>query len=248
MFKSYIGANLLTGISGLVSLKECLAEGVDARIFEAQSHIGGQWVYQIPDPKTGEVWSSMYDGVILNSYRDATSFSDFPMDPARYPGHFGHRLHLQFVAEYAAHFDLNRYIQFNTKIVSCKQTEDGRWIVTYSENGSEPREEIYDAVFACTGHFATPKTPDFPGKNSFKGEFIHSHIYRIPSPYYGKRVGIIGIGSSAVDIACEIGPFAKEVHIITRRGSWIVPRYIFGKPPEAYDSMGINSSSILELI
>jgi dimethylaniline monooxygenase (N-oxide forming) len=70
-------------MSGLTTLKECLAAGFNATVFEAQDHIGGQWQYTDPDPVTGEVHSSIYQGTVFNSCRDTSSFSDFPMDPAR---------------------------------------------------------------------------------------------------------------------------------------------------------------------
>ena len=206
-------------------------------MFEAQDHIGGQWAYEVPSPEKSEVWSSVYDGVVLNSCRDTSCFSDFPLDPARYPDFFGHRLHLKYLTEYATHFDLMRHIQLSTKVLGCKQTQEGKWIVTYLKEGGSPIEETYDALFACTGHNSFPRIPEFPGKETFKGEILHSHVYRTPGRFEGKRVAVVGIGASAADIACEIGPHAEELHVITRRGTWIIPRYCLGKPAEAWASM-----------
>jgi dimethylaniline monooxygenase (N-oxide forming) len=89
----------------------------------------------------------------------------------------------------------------------------------------------------CVGHLSTPYIPDFRGRESFKGKFMHSHYYRKPLEFAGKKVAIIGLGSSAVDIACEIGPLAEQCHVITRRGGWVIPRFILGRPTEAWDSM-----------
>jgi dimethylaniline monooxygenase (N-oxide forming) len=205
-------------------------------VFEALPYIGGQWQYTTPDPSTGEVMSSIYHGVILNSCRDSTAFSDFPMDPARYPDYFDHELYIKYLHEYAEFYRLKEHVRLNTRVQGCKQLDDGSWMVSYQEKGKEPVEERFNAIFACTGHMSVPEIPDFEGKDTFKGEFLHSHVYRTPGSFEGKRVVIIGIGSSAVDIASEIAPQAKELHLITRRGGWVLPRYILGKPVEAYDS------------
>jgi dimethylaniline monooxygenase (N-oxide forming) len=220
----------------LTALKQCLSEEIAATVFEARDAIGGQWYYEEPDASTGETMSSIYEGVILNSCRDTTCFSDFPIDPARYPDYFGHRLFLRYIDEYADHFRLKQHIRFNTKVLSCKQLDNGKWRVEYAESGKEAREEIYDAVFACSGHNSRPMMPEFEGIGTFRGQLFHSHTYRRPGAFEGKRVAIIGIGSSAADISCEIGGQAKELHLVTRRGGWIVPRYVLGKPAEAWDS------------
>lgn len=93
-------------------------------MFEARDNIGGQWYYEEPGPATSEAQSSMYEGTISNTCRDTSSFSDFPMDPARYLDFYGHRSSLQYLHEYADYFGIKRHILFNTKVVSCRQMED----------------------------------------------------------------------------------------------------------------------------
>ena len=228
---------ILTGISGLVAIKECLAEGLSVQCFEKANTIGGQWAYN-PDPNSGDVHSSIYQGCILNSCRDTSSFTDFPMDPARYPDYFGHELHLRYLNEYADHFALKPHIQFRTQVLRCEPQDDGGWTLTIRKGGKEDgeTEEVqFDALMAATGILSTPRTPEFSGRDVYGGEFLHSHFYRTPGRFEGKKVAIIGLGSSAVDIACEVGPQAKELHLITRRGGWVLPRYILGKPCEAWD-------------
>ncbi|KAM5436073.1 putative flavin-containing monooxygenase [Microsporum canis] len=233
------------GLSGLASLKACLEDGItDVTVFEGRDVIGGQWNYQEPDPESGATASSIYDNVILNSCRDTSSFSDFPIDPARYPDFFGHRQFLQYIHEYVDHFRLAPYIKLQTTVISCRfqQTKAGadgvigKWAVVYQNQNSEPVEEVFDAVLACTGTLSKPLIPDFDGRDKFQGELFHSHTYRKPAKFEGKRVAIIGFGNSAADLSSEISTVAKEVHLITRRGGWVIPRYVLGKPAEAYDS------------
>lgn len=239
-----------TGLSGLVSLKECLAENLEVTCFESRGGIGGQWAAQpdvTPQSAPETVQSSMYDGVVLNSCRDTSALPDFPADPARYGDYFSHRQQLRYLREYAEHFGLLERIRFRTKVLSCVPTADEskgglgpKWMVTIREEGKDKNEEletlVFDAVFVGTGHLSTPSVPKWEGRDAFKGEFLHSHYYRRPGPFDRKKVALIGFGSSAVDIACELAPGAEEVHLITRRGGWVLPRYVLGMPTEAWDS------------
>ncbi|KAB5554473.1 flavin-containing monooxygenase [Coniochaeta sp. 2T2.1] len=229
------------GVSGLVALKECLAAGIDATVFETRDIIGGAWAYQPVDPDTdpSEVTSSMYDGTMLNSCRDTSSFTDFPIDPARYGHYFTHRQMARYLREYAEHFGLLEHIRLNTKVLNCVPLngsgKDG-WDVTVQPAGKPADELHFTAVMAATGHLSKPKITDFEGRELFQGEFLHSHYYRRPGPYAGKKVAVIGMGSSAVDIACELAPQTAECHLITRRGGWVLPRFVLGKPAEAFDN------------
>jgi dimethylaniline monooxygenase (N-oxide forming) len=182
------------GASGLTTLKECLSKGLSATVFEAQGHSGGQWRYTEPDAN-GQVHSSVYHGCVFNSCRDTSTFSDFPIDPARYPVYFGHVKFAEYLDEYAEFFDLNRHIEYNTKVLASEQTKEGAWKVTYDKNGVV-MVDVFAALFACTGHLSTPFTPKFEGLEDFKGEFLHGHVYRRPGPFDGKKVAVIGIGSS----------------------------------------------------
>ncbi|OAX80333.1 hypothetical protein ACJ72_05340 [Emergomyces africanus] len=224
------------GPSGLTTLKQCLEEGLDAVIFEARDGIGGLWRYEDPDPETDHTTSCVYQGVILNSMRDTTSFSDFPIDPAQYPHYFSHTGLLNYLEDYTDHFGLRKYIRLHTRVISCTQLPDGRWTIVHQANGENQKTSEYDAVFACSGHNSHPSTPDFEGMSSYQGDISHSKIYRNPGRFGGKKVALIGFGSSAVDLACELVSVAKEVHIITRRGGWIIPRFLLGRPAESYDN------------
>jgi dimethylaniline monooxygenase (N-oxide forming) len=180
-------------------LKECLANDYSVVLFEAESQCGGQWRYTEPNTKAGNVHSSVYHGIILNSCRDTSEFCDFPLDPEQYPQYFGHAAFLKYLEEYSCSFNLDNYIRYNTKVLKCEQMREGTWKVDYEQNGAI-RTDIYKAVFACTGHLWNPNIPKFDGLSDFKGESIHSHVYRTPAPYEGKKVAVIGFGSSGTAI------------------------------------------------
>ncbi|KXH43035.1 hypothetical protein CSIM01_01789 [Colletotrichum simmondsii] len=226
------------GPSGLVAIKECLAAGLEVQCFERAPSLGGLWLYN-PDP-SAETSSGMYPGVMLNSCRLTTGYSDFPIDPARYPIYYSHKLHLRYLNEYAAHFALEKHIRYETTVVGCEPRKEGGWEVRVRK-GSEKDgigEEVltFDALICGTGIISKPFIPEYKGREAFKGEVLHSRSYRKPSAYEGKKVVLVGLGSSAIDVACEVGPLAKDLTIVNRRGAWVLPRFVLGKLTEAWDS------------
>jgi len=180
---------------------------------------------------------------MLNSCRDTSAFADFPFDPARHGDYLTHLQFVEYLRDYADHFGLGKHIRLNTNVLDCVPIEGGRWRVRIQEAaGGEIEELQFDAVLAASGHLSKPLTPDFKGRGDFKGRFLHSHYYRTPGPFEGKRVAFIGLGSSCVDIANEMAPQAKELHVVTRRGGWVLPRFALGKPCEAWDSRTCSQS------
>lgn len=69
----------------------------------------------------------------------------------------------------------------------------------------------YDAVIVCNGHYSDPFIPDVKGREKFCGKQWHSHDYREPSCFIGKKVLVVGAGPSGVDIAAQVAPVANKV-------------------------------------
>ena len=65
----------------------------------------------------------------------------------------------------------------------------------------------------CTGVFAKPHAPGFPGQNLFTGKVMHSHEYRTSKGFENQRVLIVGIGNTAGDIAADLSYVASKVGI-----------------------------------
>jgi hypothetical protein len=133
-------------------------------------------------------------------------------DWARYPHH---TCVLEYLENYARAFELNELIEFETSVNSIRYKASktghnkGQWAVTVS---STAETQTFDAIAVCNGHYSRPRVPELAGLSHFTGELIHSHNYRKPEPFAGKRVALWGTAASGADISREIKRVAAEVH------------------------------------
>ncbi|KAH3891874.1 flavin-containing monooxygenase 5-like [Dreissena polymorpha] len=222
------------GCSGLAAVKTCLEDGLLPVCMERESGLGGLWNYS----ETSRVGKgSIYKTCVINTSKEMMAFSDFP-PPAEFPTFMPHRYVLKYFQMYAERFGLLKYIQFNTSVLNVVQSEkydvDGTWDVTYSVTGGEVVTSTFDGVLVCTGHHTFPCTPTFSGLSRFQGITMHSHAYKDNTKFYGKRLLIVGVGNSAVDIAVDLSHVASKVFLSTRRGAWVISRMgLWGLPADA---------------
>ena len=89
-------------------------------------------------------------------------------------------------------------------------------------------------MLVANGHHWDPRWPEppFPGAEEFEGEQMHVHHYREPETLRGKRVLVLGIGNSATDIAVESSRIAEKTFLAMRRGAYVMPKYLNGKPTD----------------
>ena len=201
-------AVLGAGWSGLAAARALAKAGLDFDGLDRAPGPGGLW-------REGNVYRS----VRLNTSRDLTHFSDlpFPPDCPDYPGRADVARYLE---DYADRFDLRRRFTFNTEARELKPawTLDGR---------------PYRAVLVCGGHHSAPLWPEIPG--TFDGLRLHASEYREPSVFDGRRVLVVGLGNSAVDIAVEAAGRARTpVLLSTRRGAHILPKRLLGSPTDVW--------------
>ncbi len=213
------------GVSGLTAIKSLRDWDVPHTVFEASDDIGGNWYFRNPNGR-----SSAYRSLHIDTSKNAISFADFPMDE-RYPDFPHHTEINRFLHEYADRFGLREHIRFDSAVERAERLENGGWRIT-TANGEEG---LFDALLVCNGHHWDPSYPDFPGH--FDGETLHSHHYIDPTDpldLTGKRVLVVGIGNSAVDITSELARkgVADRVYISTRSGAWVIPKYVFGRPAD----------------
>ena len=207
------------GPCGLTALKNLRAAGLTEIVcYDESDAIGGNWVFREEPDQT-----SVYFCTHIISSKRLSEFEDFPM-PADYPDFPSHRQLRAYFDSYAAHFGLEPFIQLRTRVERATRNADGRWALSLSGG----REEIFDHLIVCSGHHREPSIPPYSGK--FTGEMLHSRDFKRAEKFQDRRVLVVGGGNSACDIAVEISRVAQRTCISLRRGYYIVPKLLFGRP------------------
>ncbi|MAI90238.1 NAD(P)-binding domain-containing protein [Ponticaulis sp.] len=214
------------GPSGFTTAKRLKDAGIPYDCFEVSDNIGGNWYYNNPNGM-----SSCYESLHIDTSKWRLAFEDYPV-PEDWPDFPHHAQLLQYFHDYVDHFGVRETITFNTGVDATSRREDGLWQVTLSTGETR----LYDVLIVANGHHWDPRIPDeYPGE--FNGYQTHSHHYRDPFEPYdfrGKRVMVVGGGNSAMDISSELSqkPIAKDLFISLRRGIWVMPKYMNGKPAD----------------
>ncbi|MBX5470208.1 MAG: NAD(P)-binding domain-containing protein [Thermoleophilaceae bacterium] len=206
------------GSSGIAACQVLAARGIPFDCFEKGSQVGGNWRYM-----NDNGMSSAYRSLHINTSRRMMEYASYPM-PEDYPDYPSHWQIARYFDDFVDHFGLRERITFNTEVTSVEPAAEGGFDVT-TDDGQTRR---YDAVMVANGHHWDPRWPFFPGE--FDGEVMHAHDYKTPEGFEGKDVVVLGFGNSAVDIACELGRVARNTYLATRRGAYVLPKYLRGKP------------------
>ncbi|UNI24497.1 hypothetical protein JDV02_010237 [Purpureocillium takamizusanense] len=120
------------------------------------------------------------------------------------------------------YFDLDRFIAYNSKVVSARwSTETCTWTVEV-ENGPSVESEIL--INAC-GILNNPKMPEITGLDTFAGQILHTAAWDQSVDLRNKRIGIIGAGASSIQLLPQIQPTAEKVQVFIRTPSWIYPPF-----------------------
>ena len=213
------------GPCGLTALKVLRQAGLtDVVAYERGDRLGGNWVYS-----SALGHSSVFESTHLISSKRLSGFSDFPM-PDDYPDYPSHRHVLAYFEAYARHFKLNDGIRFRAGVAKAEPLAAGGWELVL-EDGTRER---CDHLLVANGHHWAPRLPEYPG--TFSGDFLHSHDCKSNELSRERRVLVIGGGNSACDLAVEASRVAVRVGISVRRGYYIVPKLIFGQPPDVLNA------------
>ena len=218
------------GSSGISSCQVLHARGIGFDCFEVGSGVGGNWRYE-----NDNGMSSAYRSLHINTSRRAMAYASFPM-PDDYPDYPDHFQIARYFDDYVDHFGFRERIRFRTEVTAVEREPGGSgWRVRWRElDSGETGEGVYEAVLVANGHHWNPRWPEppFPGQEAFAGEQLHVHHYRKPDVLEGKRVLVLGIGNSATDLAVESSRVADATFLAMRRGAWIIPKYLRGKPTD----------------
>ena len=200
------------GFAGMYMLHRARQMGLDTRVFEAGSDVGGTWYWNRYPGARCDVesmeYSYQFDEELQQEWEWTERYAPQPeiLDYARH------------VAE---RFDLREDIQFDTRVSSLVFDEEAAcWQVT-TEDGERARANF---VVAATGCLSVPVTPEIAGQERFGGEVYHTGNWpHVPVDFSGKRVGVIGTGSSGIQSIPLIAEQAEQLYVFQRTPNYSVP-------------------------
>ncbi|GAA5525615.1 4-hydroxyacetophenone monooxygenase [Microbulbifer aestuariivivens] len=210
------------GPMGLCTVRNLKKYGIPCVGFEIHGDVGGLWDIDSPT-------STMYESAHLISSKKMTEFAEFPMKDsvAQFPHHAQLK---EYFRDYAREFGLYELYEFNTEVLRCER-DGSDWKITTRCNG-QAQTRTFGGLLIANGTLHHPNMPQLPGE--FGGELLHSKDYRDPALFTGKRVLLVGCGNSGADIAVDAVHRAKSVDISLRRGYYFLPKFIGGKPTDAF--------------
>jgi cation diffusion facilitator CzcD-associated flavoprotein CzcO len=136
---------------------------------------------------------------------------------------------LKRYAEHVADkYNVRRYMRFNTTVEGARWDGDAQvWRVALSDG------EMLSAKFliAATGFLCQPCTPDIAGIDKFDGRIIHTADWDDSYSFNGRRAGIVGTGSTAVQVVPELAKEVSELTVYQRTPIWVMPKIDFGFSP-----------------
>ena len=200
------------GLAGLYALHRLRGLGLRVRAFEAGSGIGGTWFWNRYPGARCDVESLEY------SY----SFSEDLQQEWRWPERYGTQPEiLRYINHVADRFDLRRDIQLDTRIRAATYDRAANQWTLRTERG-----ETVTARFCvmASGNLSTPRVPDLPGLDRFQGKWYHSGLWPSePVDFSGQVVGVIGTGSSGVQMIPIIAQQAKRLYVFQRTANFSLP-------------------------
>lgn len=196
------------GMSGMLMAIRLLGAGYrDVEVLEKADSVGGTWR------------ENTYPGLACDvpGYLYAYSFEPNPECGARYAK--GPEIQAYFERVFAK-YRLASHVRFGADVVSAHYESAG-WTIRTGDG----RVRRADVVIAATGVLHHPNLPDLEGLASFEGACFHSARWDHGVPLDGKRIGVVGTGSTAVQIVCGTAARAGSLALFQRTAQWVIPAF-----------------------
>src|SRR5690348_3056026 len=225
------------GITGIYQLYRAREAGFSALILEAGSGVGGTWFW------------NRYPGARFDSesYTYGYLFSRDLFDEWEWREHFAPQTETeQYLNHVVDRFDLRRHMRFDARVTSAVYDEpSARWTVTVDDGTA------FSAQFlvAATGVLSVPFFPAVPGREDFRGESYHTGLWPATAvDFTGKRVAVIGTGSSGVQLIPAIAPDVASLTVYQRTANWCTPLNNAPITPDEQSQLRANFDAMCEVL
>lgn len=199
------------GFSGIYAVKLLRDIGLNCLVIDQASDVGGTWYW------------NLYPGAMSDTESYTYRFSWDREDLLNYEFK-EHYLKQPEVLAYLKHVvekhDLRKHMAFNTQLLEAEWSDtDQRWYITVTGN----RKLKVKYLITALGLLSKQNYPDIPGIDTFTGDMHHTAKWPKDYPLEGKRVGVIGCGSSGVQVITEIGRKVGHLTCFQRHPQYSVP-------------------------
>jgi len=207
------------GITGMYTLYQLRKIGYRVHAFEKNGDVGGTWTM------------NRYPGCKLDSesYTYAYSFLPDLLAEWDWKTEFATQPELnEFFSKAADRMDVRKDITFNTQVMKAVfDNQENSWTIELDN------AEVFKSRFllSCVGALSHPNMPEYPGMDLFRGETYHTYYWPHERNGYGgqnanftgKRIGVIGTGSTGVQVIQEVAKTAGELFVFQRNPNWCAP-------------------------
>jgi len=183
-------------------------------ILEGRDGLGGTWdLFKYPGIRSDSDMHTL--GFSFKPWTEAKSIADGPSI-------------LQYLKQTVAQFGIDKNIRYGQLVTKAEwSTDDAQWTVTSTNKATGASNTITCSfLFMCSGYYSYKKghTPEFAGRERFKGTVVHPQDWPTDLDYAGKRVVVIGSGATAVTIVPSMADKAAHVTMLQRSPTYMVSR------------------------
>ncbi len=195
------------GFAGIGAAVKLTKAGLrDFTIFEKSDGIGGTW------------WENRYPGAEVDVHSQLYSYSFRPHDWSR--THARQAELQRYLEDVVDEYGLRKHFRLSTLVEELSWDDGASGYVLRTADGET---QTFRAVISAVGLLNIPNYPTWPGLDDFAGPKLHTARWS-PIDLAGKRVAVVGTGSSAVQVVPSIADAAERVTLFQREPGWVMPK------------------------
>ncbi|PSN60387.1 cyclohexanone monooxygenase [Corynespora cassiicola Philippines] len=181
-------------------------------IYEKNKELGGTWFENRYPGCACDVPSHIY----TYSFRPNPNVSNYYAGSAEL---------LQYFKDFSDEFGLDKYIQYETKVLEAVYDEDeGIWNVRVAHADGSEKWDTCHVFINAAGILNNYRWPDIPNREGFQGKVLHTAAWDETVDWIGKKVAVIGTGSSAIQVTPKVQQGSEKVTAFIRSPTWIAPQ------------------------
>ncbi len=199
------------GFSAIAAAIQLDRLGIKWRIIERHPDLGGTWhINNYPEARV-DVSTFLYQYKFEKNYPWESFYA--PRDELQ--------KYANFIVD---KYNLRDRMTFNTKLTEAAWDEEShRWNIVIQNQDGDLEQISSNAIISASGLFNTPKLPDIPGIKNYQGKMFHTTAWDHDFDYTGKRVALIGTGSTGLQLARGVAERAGRLTVFQRTASWVTP-------------------------